>query len=125
MIGLVDGVLRVVAPRSVEASPLLAVPGDVALRRSRLIPLLGGYLSGMGRPAAAVTLGRTILFHPSVEPGARLLRHELAHVEQWRRHPFTFPFRYTAAHIRFGYRNNPFEIEARAAERHGPPGDPS
>lgn len=125
MIGIVDGVVRVVAPGVVEAEAGVVVPDDVALRRSRLIPLLGGYLSGMGRSAAAVTLGRTILLHPSVPPEPRLIRHELAHVAQWRRHPFTFPFRYTAAHIRFGYRDNPFELEARAAERPGPPGDPT
>lgn len=118
MIGLVDRVARATAPARVEEAALELPPG-VQLRRSRWIPAVGGYLSGMGHPAAAVTLGRTILLHPSAAPAEWLLRHELAHVEQWLRHPFTFPFRYTAAHIRYGYRDNPFEREARAAERPG------
>lgn len=116
MIGLVDRVARALGPRPVERVPGVELPPDVAVRESQLIPRLGGLLSGMGRPAAAVTLGRTILIHPSVRPTPRLLRHELAHVDQWKRHPFSFPFRYTGAHIRWGYRDNPFEQEARAAE---------
>lgn len=89
----------------------------VRLRRSRWIPLLGGWLSGMGGPAAAVTLGSTILIHPDVVPTDALLRHELVHVRQWRNDPLTFHIRYALAHLRHGYRDNPFEIAARAAER--------
>jgi hypothetical protein len=70
----------------------------------------------MGSPAAAVTLGRTIVVHPSARLTGPLLRHELAHVRQWRRHPLTFPLQYVWNHVRYGYRDNPFEIEAREAE---------
>lgn len=92
------------------------LPPGVRVLRSRLVARLGGLLAGMGRPAAGVTLGRTILLHPEIRPTTRLLRHELAHVSQWERHPVTFPFRYIGAHIRHGYGGNPFEVEARAAE---------
>lgn len=124
MIGVVDRLLRVLVPSRVDPPPGVPMPPGVEVRTSRLVPLLGGHLSGMGRPAAAVTLGRTILVHPAVRPGVRLLRHELAHVAQWERHPFTFPFRYAAGHIRYGYRANPYEVEARAAERPGQSGEP-
>ena len=114
MMGILDRLVRAVSGARVDAA--VAMPPGVEVRRSRWIPWLGGRLSGMGRPAAAVTLGRTILVHPSADPSDRLLRHERAHVEQWIRNPYAFPFRYTAAHIRHGYRDNPYEAEARAAE---------
>lgn len=92
------------------------LPEGVAARWSRLVPRLGGWLSGMGGPAAAVTLGRTILVHPDAVVTDRLIRHELAHVRQWRERPLTFPLRYAWQHLRHGYRDNPYEEEARRAE---------
>jgi hypothetical protein len=115
MIGLVDFAARALAGGTVTVNATL--PPTVQLRRSRLVPWLGGKLSRMGGPAAAVTLGRVILVHPDVVPDERLLRHELAHVAQWTRDPLTFPFSYIRAHIRHGYRDNPYEVEARVAER--------
>jgi hypothetical protein len=93
-----------------------AAPPDVVIRSGRWLPLLGGWLSGHRAAAAAVALGRTIVVHPDVRLSERLLRHELAHVRQWRQRPVTFPLHYTWLHLRYGYRANPYEIEARAAE---------
>ncbi|MFP4622543.1 MAG: eCIS core domain-containing protein [Gemmatimonadota bacterium] len=70
----------------------------------------------MRASAAAVALGRTILIAPTVRATESLIRHELAHVRQWERHPRSFPFRYLSAHILHGYLTNPYEAEARAAE---------
>jgi hypothetical protein len=42
-----------------------------------------------------------------------LLFHELTHVEQFRRNPVRFPVKYLIDHFRFGYFNNPAEVEAR------------
>lgn len=112
--------LRVLT-RGDAASPHV-LPAGVELRRSRWLTVLGGRLSGMGVPAAAVTLGNTIVIHPGIRLTRRLLRHELAHVAQWRRHPWTFPVRYALAHMRHGYIDNPFEAEARLAEAHGSDG---
>jgi hypothetical protein len=124
MLPLVDLLARALARDRIDSG--LPLPPAVQLRRSRLVPWIGGRLSGMGRPAAAVALGRTILVHPRARPDHRLLRHELAHVEQWTRWPVTFPFRYIRAHIRHGYRDNPYEVEARAAEAGtGEPGEVS
>jgi hypothetical protein len=100
------------------------LPADVALVRGSWIPAIGGWLSGMGRPAAAVTLGSTIVVGPGVVLEDRLLRHELAHVRQWRRRPLAFPLLYALAHVRHGYRNNPYEVEARAAEGRGERSEP-
>lgn len=111
MLGRIYGSL---APRLPDA---VDVPEDVRIRVGRWLPALGGRLSGMGRSAAAVTLGRTIVVHPDAGADARLLRHELEHVRQWRRHPLSFPFRYALYHLRYGYRDNPYERAAREAER--------
>jgi hypothetical protein len=89
-----------------------AVPEGVVLRSGRLVPWLGGVLSRLGGPAAAVTLGRTIVINPGVTLTPGLLAHELAHVRQWRQDPL-FPIRYSLATLRHGYHNNPYEVEAR------------
>lgn len=98
------------------------LPPDVVLREGRLVPWLGGLFARMGSAAAAVTLGRTIVVNPRVRLSARLLAHELAHVRQWRA-DLLFPLRYTLATLRHGYRDNPYEVEARQAEvvAHEPP----
>jgi hypothetical protein len=114
VIGLVDRAARALAGEPVAVD--VPLPPRVQVRSSRVFPWLGGHLAGMGRPAAAVTLGRTVLVHPDCRPDERLLRHELAHVAQWTRWPLTFPFRYLGAHICHGYHDNPFEAEARAAQ---------
>jgi hypothetical protein len=69
----------------------------------------------------AITLGRHVLAWRDLTQ--RELRHELAHVEQWRRYGWTLVPRYATASLRAlvagkgWYRGNRFEIEARAAER--------
>lgn len=98
-------------------TPVAGAPHDVVIRAGRLVPIVGGRLSGHSGPAAAVTLGRTIIVHPDVRLTDRLLRHELAHVRQWQQAPITFPLRYVWQHLRHGYRDNPYEVDARAAEQ--------
>ncbi len=122
MIGPISWIARTMGTGPV-ASPVDLPPG-VAVVRSRLATTIAGRTAGMSRPATAVALGRTIVVRPGVAPTARLLRHELAHVRQWERHPWSFPFRYTVAHILHGYGANPYEAEARAAESgRSPSGD--
>lgn len=88
----------------------------VKIRGARWIPVLGGIFGRMRGPAAAVTLGRTIVVHPDARLTRRLLRHELEHVRQWEEDPL-FPIRYTAESLRVGYLQNCYEQLARAAER--------
>jgi len=101
-------------------APPVDVPDDVVVRSGRWVPVLGGWLTRSRRPAAAVTLGRTIVVHPEARLTERLLRHELTHVRQWQATPLTFPLRYAWRHLRHGYHDNPYEVEARAAERTEP-----
>jgi hypothetical protein len=96
--------------------PASLVPPGVVLREGRLLPALGGFFARMGGPAAAVTLGRTIVVHPRVRLTRRLLAHELAHVRQWGEDPL-FPLRYTVETVCRGYAENRYEREARDAER--------
>ena len=107
------------------------LPPGVRVRHNRLVPALGGLLARMRGPAAAVTLGRTILVHPRRGLDAALLVHELTHVEQWAADPL-FPLKYAAESLRRGYRGNRYEVEAHERERRHrerqnpppPPGDP-
>jgi hypothetical protein len=92
------------------------LPPGVVLRRGRLLPALGGFFARMDGPAAAVTLGHTIVVHPDVRLTQRLLTHELAHVRQWQQDPL-FPVRYTVETLRHGYLRNRYERDAREAER--------
>lgn len=93
-----------------------ALPRDVTLRQGDLVPRIGGLLTRMHGPAAAVTLGDTIVVHPSITLSPELLAHELEHVRQWREDAL-FPIRYALATLRYGYHNNPYEVAARAAAR--------
>lgn len=108
---------RILGSVAATLPPDAGIPDDVRIRVGRWVPALGGRLSGMRRSAAAVTLGRTIVVHPDVPLNGRLLRHELEHVRQWQRHPLTFPLRYAFNHLKHGYRDNPYELAAREAER--------
>jgi hypothetical protein len=111
---MMTALLRALVRR--EAVSPIALPDGVSVRVGRVIPYLGGLFSGMGGPAAAVTLGRTIVVDPGVQLDARLVRHELAHVRQWQESPVGFPLRYVLNHFRYGYDQNPYEVAAREAE---------
>ena len=95
--------------------PQLVLPAGVEVRSGRWVPVIGGLFT-RDHHAAAVTLGDTIIVHPDVLVSERLLRHELTHVRQWRERPWSFAWRYARNHLRHGYRDNPYEIAARAAE---------
>jgi Domain of unknown function (DUF4157) len=75
----------------------------------------------LGEPTVAFTLGNTIhLYRTQREhflSNERWVKHELKHVEQFRRYGYIrFIFLYLAESIRRGYYNNRFEVEARKAE---------
>lgn len=118
---LLDRVLGPEVPPPPGLPPELVPPG-VVFRAGRLVPWIGGVLGRMGGPAHAVTLRRTIVLNPALpRVSARLVAHELTHVRQWEADPL-FPVRYTWESIRRGYRQNRYEVEARAeAERAFPP----
>ncbi|MDF1503824.1 DUF4157 domain-containing protein [Roseisolibacter sp. H3M3-2] len=81
-------------------------------RRGGLPPRVGGWCLGR-RTVAGITLGRTVFLAPAAPPGAALLLHELAHVEQFAGGR-TFPLRYVWESLRRGYSRNRYELEADA-----------
>lgn len=111
---------RVACPLDLED---LLPADEVTLREGTVVTRIGGVLGRMGRPAAAVTLGRTIVIHRGTRLTPGLLRHELAHVRQWREDAL-FPLKYAVATLRHGYHDNPYEVEAREFAR-APSRDPA
>jgi len=72
--------------------------------------------------SVAIVIGKTIHLHHTSKDDfladESWLKHELCHVEQFRRHGFfTFIFLYLVESYNKGYYNNKFELEARDAER--------
>ncbi|OSZ81808.1 hypothetical protein CAP35_00635 [Chitinophagaceae bacterium IBVUCB1] len=72
-------------------------------------------------PSAAIVFGSSIFIYGTSKvaflQNTKWLRHELQHVVQYQRYGFSgFVGRYIIYHIRYGYINNPLEVEARAAE---------
>lgn len=80
--------------------------------------------------AAAITLGRLVSVRRRFAGDARLLRHELVHVQQWRRlGVIGFLRRYVGAYLRWrlrgyghwaAYRRIPLEVEAEWEVRRTP-----
>ena len=75
----------------------------------------------LNETSVAIVFGKTIHLHnASSEEFVRndkWLRHELKHVEQFRKYGFvTFICMYLLESIRMGYYRNKFEVEAREAE---------
>lgn len=69
----------------------------------------------------AIVFGSTIYLHNASREefmnNSRWFKHELCHVRQYQQYGFIgFLIRYGWESIRNGYRNNRFEVEARAAE---------
>ncbi|MFT3846605.1 MAG: DUF4157 domain-containing protein [Lacibacter sp.] len=69
----------------------------------------------------AMVIGKTIHLHNTKREdflnNKRWLKHELAHIEQYKRYGLLkFLLLYLWYSIKYGYYNNPFEVEARKAE---------
>jgi hypothetical protein len=69
----------------------------------------------------AMVIGKTIHLHNTGSEeflnNKRWLKHELAHIEQYKKHGLLkFLLLYLWYSIKYGYYNNPFEVEARKAE---------
>jgi hypothetical protein len=93
---------------------------DVKIRENSWLARVAAFKLGADR--VALTLGNTIhLYRASrheLLENNRWLRHELAHVQQFRKYGFmNFICRYLAESMRKGYYNNKYEVEARAAEK--------
>jgi hypothetical protein len=84
----------------------------VRLRRGGVLPRVGGWLLGR-HSVAGITLWRTVWLAPDAPLAAELLLHELRHVQQFQERA-TFPLRYLWESVRYGYRRNRYEVDARA-----------
>lgn len=95
--------------------------GSPLPHRVHVVPWLKRPGSLMLRDWLAITVGRDIWTWRPLE--SRELRHELEHVRQWRRHGPLFGVSYLLASYRAWrrggawYRDNPYEVAARAAEK--------
>jgi hypothetical protein len=92
-------------------------PSTVRLRPCRRVPV--SWIPG-NKNVEAVAFWNSVFLRDiywPIDPQNRttieLLFHELIHVEQFRRSPFLFPIKYLVDHLRYGYWNNPAEVEAR------------
>ena len=85
---------------------------NLSLRRGGLPARVAGWLLGQSS-VAAITLRRTVYFGAHTRLDARLLLHELRHVEQFRERT-SFPVRYIWESLRRGYHQNRYEVDARA-----------
>jgi len=73
--------------------------------------------------AAGMTIGYAVMVRRGYEDNVRLLSHEFRHVAQYEASGGIRPFLgiHLADLVAFGYDNSPFEVDARAHERDGPP----
>ncbi|HTH31260.1 MAG TPA: hypothetical protein VL946_07905 [Lacibacter sp.] len=70
----------------------------------------------------AMVIGKTIYLHNTKREDflldARWVKHEMAHIEQYKRLGIIkFLLLYTWYSVKYGYYNNPLEIEAREKEK--------
>jgi Domain of unknown function (DUF4157) len=97
----------------------MKLPEDIkVVENSRLAQLAAWKLHA---DAVALVLGKTIhlhnISHQQFLANHRWVKHELKHVEQYQRMGFLpFLWKYLWFTFKYGYRNNPLEREARAAE---------
>jgi hypothetical protein len=97
--------------------PAIGDLANIQFRSCKRIPFW--WLPG-NRNMAGLTLWNRVYLRAEycpIDPRDRatveLVLHELVHVAQFRRNPVVFPIRYLVDHLRYGYHNNPAEIEAR------------
>lgn len=93
---------------------------NIRIKENSLLAKLGALK--LREPNMAMTIGRTIhLYKVNKETflnNKEWVCHELKHVEQFKRMGIlSFLWRYFYYSIKFGYYNNPLEVEARMAEK--------
>lgn len=76
-------------------------------------------LAPKGEPRWAITIGQTAYYScPESEVDPAWRAHEDEHKRQWRDEGrVVFSLKYLWWQLRYGYRDNPYEVAARAAEK--------
>ena len=98
------------------------MPVQVKIKERSLIAKLAA--RKLRSRCVALVLGNTIHLHNTTAKdflsNKQWLLHELKHVEQYSRDGFwRFLWKYLIESVKKGYRNNRYEVEARAAENDG------
>jgi len=93
----------------------------VRIKENTLIARIAALKLGATHSGAAIVFGKTIYLYKvsrqQLLANQPYLRHELAHVIQWHWEGCArFLLKYIWYTIRYGYRNNPYEVEARQAQ---------
>lgn len=88
-------------------------PSPVRIDRVRLVVSPRAFRMPLLRRFDGWAAWRLILLRRPPRDPDDLLVHELCHVWQMQHHPIRMPLSY----LRYGYRNNPYEREAREAAR--------
>jgi hypothetical protein len=93
----------------------------VRIKEDALVARIAAFNLGASSKGAAIVFGKTIYLYKVTRvellENTPYLRHELMHVLQYQREGFFgFLFKYLWYSLRFGYRQNPFEIEARESQ---------
>ncbi len=97
----------------------MEIPVHIRLKENSWIAKIAA--RKMKAMSVALVLGKTIHLHniskEQFKSSKRLIKHELKHVEQYARLGFVpFLLVYGWYSLRYGYYNNPLEVEARNAE---------
>lgn len=96
---------------------------DIRIKENSFFALLAA--KKLRASKVAMVIGKTIHLHnTSMEEfvnDRRWFKHELAHIEQYQKHGVPkFLTLYLWYSIKYGYYNNPFEVEAREKEKELP-----
>jgi hypothetical protein len=98
---------------------ILSVPLSIELISDRLAIIIWvSTIRFVSKDVVGLTCGHIILVKTSIRTADSqfvyaLKLHELTHVDQFDRFWGTFPIFYIIEHLRKGYENNRFEVEAR------------
>ena len=93
----------------------LAIPKGVSKHSGTIVITVRSFWWSPIPNTRGVTLGNLIILH--ADAFEFTLKHEFIHLDQFRRHPFIFPFLYFFEFLRYGYVDNHFELEARIGEK--------
>lgn len=93
----------------------------VRIKENAFVARIAAFNLGASAVGAAIVFGKTIYLYKirkdEILKNIPYLRHEVMHVLQYQREGLVrFWLKYLWYSIRFGYRQNPFEIEARNAQ---------
>lgn len=94
---------------------------EVRIKENALVARIAAFNLGASAQGAAIVFGCTIYLYKVTKSeilrNLPYLRHEVAHVLQYKREGYVrFWLKYLWYSLRFGYKQNPYEVQAREAQ---------